>query len=65
MGQRLSMATRKEITKKYAREYVSATRKEKGRLLDELVGHGVVEGQRPAVDRRGGQAEGLGAGGGA
>ncbi len=38
MGQRLSMATRKEITKKYAREYVSATRKEKGRLLDELVG---------------------------
>ena len=38
MGQRLSMATRKEITKKYARAYASATRKEKGRLLDELVG---------------------------
>jgi len=38
MGQRLSMATCKEITKKYARAYASATRKEKGRLLDELVG---------------------------
>ncbi len=62
----MSMATRKEITKKYARAYASAARKEKGRLLDELVrGHGVVQGQRPAVDRRGGQAEGLGAGGGA
>jgi len=34
----LSMATRKEITKKYARAYASAARKEKGRLLDEPVG---------------------------
>jgi len=38
MGQGLSMATRKEITKKYARAYGSAARKEEGRLLDELVG---------------------------
>ncbi len=44
------MATRKEITKKYARAYASAARREKGRLLDELVGgHGVVQGQRPAI----------------
>ena len=34
----MSMATRKEITKKYTRAYASAARKEKGRLLDELVG---------------------------
>ncbi len=32
------MATRKEITKKYARAYASAARKEKGRLFDQLVG---------------------------
>lgn len=38
MGQRLSMAARKEITKKYARQYASAAKKDKGRMLDELVG---------------------------
>src|SRR5664280_286419 len=37
MGQRLSMATRHEITKKYAREYARASKKDKGRMLDELV----------------------------
>ena len=31
MGQGLSMAARKEITKKYAREYVKATKKDRGR----------------------------------
>lgn len=31
------MASRREITKKYAREYVKAGKVEKGRLLDELV----------------------------
>ena len=31
------MATRREITKKYAREYARANRQEKGRLLDSLV----------------------------
>ena len=30
MGQRLSMATRHEITKKYAREYERASKKDKG-----------------------------------
>jgi len=38
MGQRLSMAARKEITKKYARAYAAAAKKDKGRMLDELVG---------------------------
>jgi len=38
MGQRLSMAARKEITKRYARQYASAAKKDKGRMLDELVG---------------------------
>lgn len=37
MGQPLSMATRHEITKKYAREYARASKKDKGRMLDELV----------------------------
>lgn len=37
MGQRLSMATRHEITKKYTREYKRASKKDKGRMLDELV----------------------------
>jgi hypothetical protein len=37
MGQWLSMATRHEITKKYAREYARASKKDKGRMLDELV----------------------------
>jgi len=31
------MATRHEITKKYAREYKRASKKDKGRMLDELV----------------------------
>jgi len=31
------MATRHEITKKYAREYGRASKKDKGRVLDELV----------------------------
>lgn len=36
MGQRLSMATKKEITKRAAREYDRAGKKDKGRILDEL-----------------------------
>lgn len=32
------MATRREITKKYARQYGAASKKERGRMLDELVG---------------------------
>jgi len=38
MGQGLSMATRHEVTKKYAREYAAAAKKDKGRMLDVLVG---------------------------
>lgn len=38
MGQRLSMATKNEITKKAAREYGRASKKDKGRILDELTG---------------------------
>lgn len=37
MGSELSMATRREITKKYAREYATAAKKERGRMLDALV----------------------------
>lgn len=37
MGSRLSMSARHEITKRYAKEYRGALKKEKGRLLDELV----------------------------
>lgn len=37
MGSELSMATRREITKQYARKYASASKKERGRLLDSLV----------------------------
>src|SRR5664280_2020125 len=37
MGQRLSMATRHEITRKYAKEYERASKKDRGRMLDELV----------------------------
>ncbi len=32
------MAARPEITKKYAREYAAAAKKDNGRMLDELVG---------------------------
>jgi len=38
MGQGLSMAARHEVTKKYAREYAGSAKKDKGRMLDELVG---------------------------
>ncbi len=38
MGQRLSMATRHEITKRYATGFGRASKKDRGRLLDELVG---------------------------
>jgi len=31
------MSARREITKKYARAYASATKTDKGRMLDELV----------------------------
>ena len=31
------MSARREITRKYAREYASASKKVRGRLLDELV----------------------------
>src|SRR5664280_1272899 len=37
MGQRLSKATRHEITRKYAKEYERASKKDRGRMLDELV----------------------------
>ena len=37
MGQGLTMAARNEITKKQARTYASAAKKDKGRMLDELV----------------------------
>ena len=33
----LSMLTKREITKKYAREYAAASKKARGRMLDELV----------------------------
>lgn len=33
----LSMSTKREITKKYAREYAASSKKTRGRLLDELV----------------------------
>src|SRR5699024_9866253 len=38
MSQELSMAARREITKKYARAYGQASKKVKGWLLDELCG---------------------------
>jgi len=38
MGKGLSMATRHEITKRYARKYAAAAKKDKGRMLNELVG---------------------------
>lgn len=37
MGSELSMATKREITKKHAREYASASKKERGRILDALI----------------------------
>ncbi|MEJ1090055.1 transposase family protein [Microbacterium sp. Mu-80] len=37
MGSELSMGARVEITKKYAREYARASKKARGRLLDEVV----------------------------
>lgn len=37
MGSELSMATRAEITTKYAREYAKAAKKTKGAVLDEVV----------------------------
>lgn len=37
MGSELSMAARVEITAKYARAYAKASKKERGRLLDEVV----------------------------
>ncbi len=43
------MAARYEITKKYAREYAGAAKKERGRMLDELVG---VSGWSRANARR-------------
>ncbi len=49
MGEGLSMAARQEITKKYAREYAAAAKKDKGRMLDELVG---VSGWSRANSRR-------------
>jgi transposase InsO family protein len=38
MDQGLSMAARREITKRFAAEYARASKKDKGRILDELVG---------------------------
>ena len=45
----MSMAARPEITKKYARENAGAAKKERGRMLDELVG---VSGWSRANARR-------------
>ncbi len=50
------MASRREITKKYARAYASATKKDKGGMLDELVG---VTGWSRANARRAIAAAGL------
>lgn len=33
----LSMSTKREVTKKYAREYAAASKEARGRMLDELV----------------------------
>src|SRR5664280_218760 len=64
MGQRLSMATRHEITRKYAKEYERASKKDRGRMLDELVAvTGWSRAQCPAGGRGGGQAQGPGPGG--
>src|SRR5690625_2223072 len=38
MGSELSMATRAEVTSKYAKAYARASKKDKGRVLDEVVG---------------------------
>src|SRR5690625_3821517 len=38
MGSELSMATRAEVTSKYAKAYAKASKKDKGRVLDEVVG---------------------------
>lgn len=43
------MATRREITKKCAREYAAALKRERGRMLDELV---TTTGWSPANARR-------------
>src|SRR5664280_3616328 len=64
MGQRLSMATRHEITRKYAKEY--EPRFEEGQGSDARRarrGHGLVAGQCPAGGRGGVQAQGPGPGG--
>lgn len=37
MGSELSLSARAEITRKFAREYARASKKDKGRLLDEVV----------------------------
>lgn len=37
MGSELSMTSRAEVTTKYAKEYVKARKKDKGRVLDEVV----------------------------
>ena len=37
MGSKLSVSARVEITKKYARAYAKASKKDRGRLLDEVV----------------------------
>jgi len=55
------MATRRDLTKKYAREYGRASKAEKGRMLDEFTrGHGLVAGERPAGDPGGVPQEGTG-----
>jgi hypothetical protein len=36
MSQELAMATRRDLTKKYAKAYQQAAKKDKGRMLDEL-----------------------------
>jgi len=37
MGSGLSMTARAEVTSRYAKAYVKASKKDKGRILDEVV----------------------------
>ena len=56
MGSGLSMQSRAEVTARYAKAYVKAGKKDKGRVLDEVVGvTGLVAGQCSAPVDRGGQ----------
>lgn len=55
------MAARHEITKKFARGYARAAKKDKGRMLPDVRrargSDGLVAGQRPPGDRGGGRRQ--------